>query len=214
MKVTIGYNEASGTITGRCLIGAGDDGSPIYISERVGGVHELTRAIALRMVRAEQVRAGMNPGEIGFWGWAKKVVKKARKTAEKIAKKVKVYRTIEKVVKKAKRAVLTAKKIFESPAFAAAVGVISATVPGGAAVGAGYGATRAALLLVDKMAAGDPQALATVGNYAAEAIKGTPEGQKAMALFNSVKASTAPAVALKDNPWLKDLGKLGLNFAL
>lgn len=210
MRVEIGYDHRRDEIVGRCLVGAQDNGAPLYITERIGGVQELTQAIARRIFLQEHARAGIGRDEIGFWGWAKKAWKKAKKVATKVAKKVKVYGVLKKVVKTAKTAVKTARKIYEHPAFAAAVGVISASVPGGAAIAAGYAGSRAALAIIDKLQAGDPQALATIGGYAAQALQGSPEGKKAMALFNSVKATTRP-VAAEANPWLQGLSS-GISF--
>lgn len=210
MQVEIGYDQGRDEIIGRCLVGADENGQPIYITERVGGVQELTKEIAKRIFLKERARSGISGDHVGFWGWAKKAFKKAKKVATKIAKKVKVYGVLKKVVKTAKKAVKVARKIYEHPAFAAAVGVVSASVPGGAAIAAGYAGSRAALAIIDKLQAGDPQALATIGGYAAEALKGTPEGKKAVALFESVKSTTKP-VAASANPWLKNLAS-GITF--
>ena len=212
MYVEIGYDATTDEIIGRCIVGQ-ESGDPLVFTEREGGVKEYADALVKRWLRRQLALRRNEVGfdEVGFFGFVKKAWNKVKKEATKVAKKVKVYGALKKVVKTAKTAVKTARKIYEHPAFAAAVGVVSASVPGGAAIAAGYAGSRAALALYDKMRAGDPEALAQIGGYAAEALKGSPEGKKAMALFESVKSTTKP-VALKDNPWLKGISE-GINFA-
>ena len=74
------------------------------------------------------------------------------------------------------------------------VEVGGAQAPGGEVVQAGQHQAR-------------PQALATVGKYAAQAVQGDAGAQKVMALMQSVKPANLP-VPPAQNPWLQGLGAL------
>lgn len=206
MRMGISYERDTDTLVGLAYF-PGAQGQAFPVVERVHGLRDLAERLARHYMAEEQARAQVSGDEVGFFGWAKKAWKKVTAKAWKVAKAVKVAGLLRKVKSTAQKAVKLARKIYEHPAFAAAVGVVSAAVPGGATIAAGYAASRAALTLFDKMRRGDKQALATVGKYAAQAVQGDPGAQKVMALMQSVKPANLP-VPPAQNPWLQGLGAL------
>jgi hypothetical protein len=206
MQMQISYDRATDTLTGLAHVRS-PQGVTFPVTAEVRGVRALAELLARHYLAAARAQAEAAGDEVGFFGWAKKAWKKVTQKAWQVAKAVKVAGILKKVKSAAQTAVKTARKIYEHPAFAAAVGVVSAAVPGGATLAAGYAASRAALTLFDKMRKGDKAALATVGKYAAQAVQGDAGAQKVMALMQSVRPENVPVPAAQ-NPWLQGLGAL------
>jgi hypothetical protein len=103
---------------------------------------------------------------------------------------------IEKLGSAVKDAGKVIKEVYEHPVFAGVVGVVSvATAPfGGAALGATYALSRAALAAAEKLANGDVNAIADMGKIAVVAagqagIPGSPEAANAIAKVAEAKAA-------------------------
>ena len=124
--------------------------------------------------------------EIGFLGKlfssAKDVVKRAVNNAKLTVKAIVNKEARKKLIKKlgdgVKKAGQIIKKVYEHPVFAGVVGVISATVPGAQPLGVTYALSRAAIIAAEKVAKGDPTAIADVAAIASQAASGHPGAQQ------------------------------------
>lgn len=200
--ISIGYDPRTDSIVGCAWIGTALNQQPILATARLRPITEtLVRAI----VRAELKRAGLETDQVGF-GFLKKLWKKAWNKAKTVAKAVGVAQVVGKIKKTAVKVLKTAKKIVQSPAFAAVVGIAAVAVPGaGPIIGASYMAVRAAMALADGVANKDPKALAAVGKYATSGEM----GQKALALVQSVAPQAQEVIDnVNSNPWLQGLKPL------
>lgn len=166
---------------------------PMTVRVKIG---EITQRVEDLLNRA----AAELPPEVGF-AFLKKAADKIKEKAFRVAKAVGVAKAVTKITKAAKKALVTAKKVVQSPAFAAVITATSILVPGAQGLAPAYAAVRAALALADRVKKGDPAALAKIQEYAASS---SPEAK--MILNTIAKAKNAiPPVPVSANPWIQGL---------
>lgn len=166
-------------------------------------VSEIVNEAPIRRVVTKQVAQALAGGgyEVGgIFGGIAKLAKKAVGSAGMVIKSTvsskarkELIQDISKTVKDVAR---TAKKVYEHPIFAGAIGVISAaTAPfGGAALGVGYAASRAALKLGEGIVNKDPKALLAAAELGVAAAAGSPAGKQILGEVKNAIGSTLSGV--------------------
>lgn len=199
-NLRLAYDSSGDCIVGAAWVDLPTHSVPVVASQRLG---PLARELANHFYRQELARA--QPTDRNEVGFVPKFLKKAWKgawdKAKKVAKAVGVTKVIQKVKNAAKKAIETAGKVIQHPAFAAAIGITAAVVPGaGPVIAAGYAGVRAAMKLAEGVSKGDPRAMAEAGK---RLMDNTAGGQKVAALLKSVAPTSG--VPLAQNPWLQGL---------
>lgn len=193
-RMQVAYLPEEDCIMGSCLVSTEVGHVPVIEVERVG---DLADKLAVEMLKREMKRQGISRDEVGFFGWIKKTWRKIKRTARRIARKIKIKKVFRKIGRTVKKVGRVMKKVVTHPAVAAGVGVLSAAVPGvGPVIGAAYAGVRSAIHLVDNLQKGNPRAIQKVAQYA---LDRSARGRRAMALIQSVQPRNAYH---GHNPWL------------
>lgn len=128
----------------------------------------------LRETMGDNFEVGLNLNPFHYAG---RTIANGKLAASAIVKEKARKKLLKKVGTGVKKTLKVAKDVYESPYFAAGIGVVSAAVPGAQGLLPAYALSRAALKLAEQIKKGDPQAIATGAQLAQAAAGGIPEAQ-------------------------------------